>query len=179
MRRIHHLRGLLALPFVLSLVACASGPQPIAYGADACDFCRMAISDPRFGGEVVSAKGKVHKFDSAECLASYVVASGDTAVASLWVNDFRHPGSFVDATRARFVRAPGGVSTPMGEAIFAFAPEADGAAEARTLGGTAMTWPEVLALVRSRGHGAPGAPGAPGTPGARGVPGAPGPVDAR
>lgn len=131
------------------LLACASGPQPIAYGRDACDFCRMAIADPRFGGEVVSAKGKVRKFDSAECLASYVAASGDSTVATVWVSDFRHPGTFVEATRAVFVRAPGGVSTPMGEALFAFGGDADAAAEARALGGTAMRWSDVLALVRA------------------------------
>ena len=152
----HHVRSslALALSLSLSLLACARGPQPIAYGADACEYCRMAISDPRFGGEIVSTKGKVHKFDSAECLASYVASAGDSAIATLWVNDFRHPGTFVDATRAHFVRAPGGVSTPMGEAIFAFAPESDAAAEARTLGGTAMSWTDVLALARERRHGA-------------------------
>ena len=154
----HHVRSslgvLLVLGLALVLVGCAGkGPRPIAYGADACDYCRMAISDPRFGGEVVSPKGKVRKFDSAECLASYVAASGDSATATLWVSDFRHPGTFVDATRARFVRAPGGISTPMGEAIFAFAPDADVAAEARTLGGIAMSWTDLLGRVRSHAHG--------------------------
>lgn len=164
MRAVHHLRTSLSLALVLALAlavaGCTHGPQPISYGADACEFCRMAISDPRFGGEVVSSKGKVRKFDSAECLASYVAAAGNAAFASIWVSDFRHPGTFVDATRAKFVRAPGGVSTPMGEAIFAFAPEADAAAEAGALGGTPMSWTDLLALERGKAHTASGEPNA-------------------
>lgn len=161
MRAVHHLRASLSVALVVALAlavtGCARGPQPIAYGSDACDYCRMAISDPRFGGEVVTAKGKVKKFDSAECLASYVAAAGDATFASVWVSDFRHPGTLVDATRAKFVRAPGGVSTPMGEAIFAFAPEADAAAEAGALGGTAMSWTDLLTLERGKAASRDGA----------------------
>ena len=39
-----------ALLLVALLAACDRGPRPIAYGRDACDYCRMVISDPRYGG---------------------------------------------------------------------------------------------------------------------------------
>lgn len=146
-------RNVLAATLALLLVACARGPQPIAYGTDACEYCRMAISDPRFGGELVTKRGKVHKFDSVECLASFYQGARADA-GSLWVSDFRHPGQFVAAEQAKYVRARGAISSPMGQGLFAFAPEADVAAEARALGGAPMTWAEVQALVRREGHGA-------------------------
>lgn len=145
------LRAALAAAAVL-LVACARGPQPIAIGSDACETCRMTISDARFGAELVTTKGKVRKFDSVECLAAYyLTAEAQGAVRSVWVTDFRHPGTFVPAEEAKFVRAKGSaeISSPMGAGLFAFAPDADVAAEARQLGGTAMTWSDVVALARA------------------------------
>lgn len=138
---------------VVVLAACSRGPQPIAYGSDACESCRMTISDQRFGAELVTTKGKVRKFDSVECMAQYyLTAEAQGAVRSVWVTDFRRPGTFVPAERAKFVRAKGEISSPMGVGLFAFAPDVDVAAEAQRLGGTAMTWSEVVALARG-GHG--------------------------
>ena len=73
--------------------ACARDPRPIAYDADGCAYCRMQISDPRFGAELVTTKGKVYAFDSIECLvAFYRQANAAHDVRSVWVSDYRNPG---------------------------------------------------------------------------------------
>ncbi|MGB5288980.1 MAG: hypothetical protein WBN42_10875, partial [Ignavibacteriaceae bacterium] len=54
------------LPLLFLLASCGSKPEPINYGKDECEFCRMQISDNRYGAELVTDKGKVYKFDSIE-----------------------------------------------------------------------------------------------------------------
>ena len=49
------------LPFFLYLScfqSCNAGPVPIKPGKDNCQFCKMTISDIRFGAEIITAKGK-------------------------------------------------------------------------------------------------------------------------
>lgn len=77
------------------------GPQAIEIGRDACDFCRMVIVDGRFGGEIVTQKGKVYKFDSLKCLVGFYggVAAEKTAV---YVQDFLKPGTLLPAESAVF-----------------------------------------------------------------------------
>ncbi len=62
----------LAIALFLSLSSCNTGPQPIIIGKDVCDFCKMPISDKRFGAEIVTQKGKVFKFDDAHCIKSFM-----------------------------------------------------------------------------------------------------------
>jgi copper chaperone NosL len=133
------------------LAACARGPRPIAYGSDACAYCRMVISDQRYGAELMTAKGKVHTFDSIECLASYSLQRRPAGSAdSAWVTDFEHPGTLVPAAAAWYLRAPG-PSSPMGKGLTAFAPTADTARLRRSFGGEPMRWADVLALVEREG----------------------------
>ena len=141
-------RRTLALTLAASLVACAPrGPQPIAYGTESCDVCRMTISEPRFGAEVLTTTGKARKFDSIECLANYVLqARTEGTLASAWVTDYRQPGTFIAADSAVYLREAGPHS-PMGMRLMAFAPGSDVAALVREFGGAPLSWPELLALV--------------------------------
>lgn len=43
--------------------------DPIHYGSDYCDHCKMQITDKRFGGVILTKAGKSLKYDSIECLA--------------------------------------------------------------------------------------------------------------
>lgn len=128
---------------LLALLACARGPQPIAFNADTCEYCRMQISDPRFGGEIVTHKGKVLKFDSIECLVDYYKQPRARAdAASIWVIDFTHPGTLIDARTARYLELRPGMS-PMGRALAAAASDAD-TTRLRDAGvRSVMTWSQV------------------------------------
>ena len=137
-------------PLLAGIVGCNSGPRPLMAGQDGCDFCRMMIADTRFGGELVTRTGRVHTFDSIECLASYVSAAGDTTgMRGIWVADFASK-RLVPAATARYLLG-GKMHSPMGRDIASFASTA-GAEELRqTYQGEVITWQEVLALVRARG----------------------------
>ena len=128
----------------LAVGACTTASvHPIAYdGTETCEYCRMVITDRRFGAEVVTASGKAHKFDSIECLASYVAALDDQRQAkSVWVTDYAAPGTLIPAQSARFVRISDGPGSPMGLGLRAFAAIPAGSQ------GEVLDWRGVLALV--------------------------------
>jgi len=151
---------LLLLVAALALCACSGArggaPSPIEYGQRDCDFCRMTISDPRYAAELVTNTGKVHPFDSIECLAGYYAQLADPAsVRALWVSDYAHPGRFLRADSARFVRVAG-PGSPMGRGLRAYAASADAnvagnVPRGESGGSEPMAWPQVLALVSREG----------------------------
>ena len=134
----------------LAAACAAGGPRAIAYGEESCAYCRMTITDPRFGAEVRTETGLVHTFDSIECVASFVNASDATRLQGIWVTDYERPGTLVPAGDATFWRAGGGVS-PMGKGLVATA----GARPPATLSspGEPLRWGEVVALVAREGIG--------------------------
>ncbi|HEV2643264.1 MAG TPA: nitrous oxide reductase accessory protein NosL [Candidatus Elarobacter sp.] len=138
----------MTVAIVMLAIACSGGPRPIAYGRADCTYCRMRIDDPRFGGEIVSAHGKVLQFDAVECMASYYRALPDRGSAtSLWVADFDHPGTLLPVASAQFVRITGGTAkgSPMG-GLLAVRSGSDVRPLRAQLGDlTTMTWNEVVA----------------------------------
>lgn len=145
MRRYVPQRRAIASVLLLLLAACgAHGPEPIVLGADGCDFCRMTISDARFGGEAVTRKGRVHKFDSIECLAGWARTAPAGSVRALYVIDTQHPGTFVLAASAGFIKG-GFMNSPMGRSLVGFANPKLAEEQRTMLGGTVLTWAEVLA----------------------------------
>lgn len=151
------LRSIVAVGMAAIVIACSSGPQPIAYGRDECVWCHMLISDQRYGAELVNAHGKALMFDSIECLVSYYESLGadrDAQARSLWVTDYVRPGTLISAGAAHFVHVEGPAS-PMGRGIFALASVEDaGRVEGRT-SDAPMAWDDVLAMARREGWGAP------------------------
>lgn len=104
--------------FSFFLTSCAHKAEPIAYGKDQCDNCKMGISDAKFGAELVSKKGKIFKFDSDECMIHYYIENESTQKdwAMILVADFAKPNTLIDALKATFIQSDK-ISSPMGENI--------------------------------------------------------------
>jgi copper chaperone NosL len=122
-------RRRVAVAAVALAAACAQpGPRAIAYGDEVCRHCHMTIADPRFAAELVTARGRVHVFDDIGCLAIFAAAGTvpPEQVHSLWVHDFLHPDSLLDARAAVYLRMEG-MNTPMGSQLVALrvGPRAD------------------------------------------------------
>ena len=147
MRRPHASAWLLALVLVLASACAPRGPQPIAYDAESCHYCRMTISDPRFGAEVLTSTGRPHVFDSIECLATFVASQAPAALRGVWVSDWNHPGTFVAVDSAEFRRLPGPAGSPMGEGWVATA--RGHAPGGMPNAGAALRWADVLASART------------------------------
>ena len=134
-----------ALVAVAALLGCGQGTPAIAYDVDACDFCRMTISDQRFGAVARTAGGRLMHFDSIECLAGWITAQDDPP-REIWVTDAGAPGVLIPIGKARFHRATVGRS-PMGRGYMAVA--ATRPVTARD--GAELSWSDVLAEVRREG----------------------------
>ena len=127
---------------MLTAAGCASvPPRDLVVNEDACEHCKMQISDPRFGSQVVTTTGRQVVFDSPECLAEFLARTPADKIASVWVLDVEHPGTWIAAEAAGYL-IDAGLRSPMGR-ITAFAtPAAAEAARAR-LGGQPLDWDAV------------------------------------
>ncbi|MDX5324876.1 MAG: nitrous oxide reductase accessory protein NosL [Bacteroidota bacterium] len=114
------MRTLAILITSMILFGCSSGPEPIRYGEEACDFCQMTIVDNRFGCELVTDKGKIYKFDAIECMANYQEAHSDVSWSHVMVTDFTKPGLLLDAENALILHSEG-LPSPMGGYLSAVA----------------------------------------------------------
>lgn len=124
------------------LVACTpGGPREIAYGEEACGYCRMSITDRRFGAQALTATGRVQTFDSIECLAGYVLGVDAAQLRGAWVTDFHRPGTFVAADSATYWQVDG--ASPMGRGLVATTGDRRPAGAA----GAPLAWASVVALV--------------------------------
>lgn len=140
---------------VVASCKAGGGPRPLVVGEDSCEYCKMAISDVRYGGEVRTSTGRIHTFDAVECLASYIAAAGDGATfEGVWVADFQG-GGMIAADSARFVSG-GTLHSPMGRQLTSFSPARSPAELTERYGGKVLTWREVLALSPTPPQGAAG-----------------------
>lgn len=130
---------------VLGLSSCSTEPEPLRVGKDNCDFCKMTISDQRFGAEIVTKKSKIFKFDDQHCLVSYMKADGfDTEnVAGVYFTDFNKPHGLIPVEQAHFLQSPD-LKSPMNGNIAAFSHEDSLGNALPKYYGNRITWEEML-----------------------------------
>ncbi len=133
-----YLMGLVAL---FLAVSCSPEAQPINYGSDQCDFCRMTIVDKAHAAEVVTKKGRAYKFDSGECMIQFVQQNQSEAALML-ITDFDQPGNLINASKAIFLISPN-IPSPMGANLSAFASKEKATEIQQEKGGDLYNWQEV------------------------------------
>ena len=125
----------------LFIFSCNVSPKAIDY--DGCHFCKMTIVDKVHGGEIVTNKGKVYKFDASECMINFL-KEFDTSIVELYLaNNYSEPEVFIDATKATFIISEN-IPSPMGAFLSAFKNKADAEKAKAEKGGTLYTWIELL-----------------------------------
>jgi copper chaperone NosL len=136
---------------LLAVWACSPQPQPIAYGDDACETCLMGIADERWGSEIVTRTGKIHTFDSVECMVAYLLHEAEPEeVHSVWVTDFADPPTLISVAEAFFLRSDN-LKSPMGLGLTAFGEESiRSRAVLDSFGGDLFSWDQVVEHVRSQ-----------------------------
>jgi copper chaperone NosL len=121
---------LIAFLGIIFLMSCTTETEPINYGKDNCQFCKMTIMDNKYGCEVVTQKGKVFKFDDVSCMIKYINISEQTPkeYAQIVVNSYDKPANLVDVNQLFFVVSPNFASPMMGH-VAAFSTEKDSEAK--------------------------------------------------
>lgn len=134
----------------LTASSCTPSPEPIRFGTDQCELCKMTISDQRFGAEIVVKTGKAYKFDSIECMVNYLRTRqlDSASVALLLVTDFLSPGTLIDAKSAVYLRSEQ-VPSPMGADVSAYATSAAALALQLQHGGDVLSWEQVQQYIAS------------------------------
>jgi copper chaperone NosL len=118
-----------------------SGPEPIAYGRDACAHCRMHLGSPGFAGELRDRRGVLTKYDDVGCLLRAMLESREE-MPEAWVED-HDGGDLVPLLTAHLVRGVPG-STPMGSGIVAFRDQTAARAFVAAGGGTPVALEELV-----------------------------------
>ena len=140
---------LMFLILAVSFNSCQNNPEPISYGQDDCAHCRMVISDQKFGGELITQKGKLYKFDSIECLAAYYRSLNVKDVQSMWTIDFSNPGLWVKADVAYYLRSKN-IPSPMGMFLSSYASRVTSEEMKTQMDGDLLNWQEVLIVVEKK-----------------------------
>lgn len=139
---------IVAMPVLLLLIGCSQEPAEIHYQQDECEHCKMMIADSRFAAQLVTEKGKAHKFDAIECLTSYRHNhSGQLDGTAIWVSDFRNPGTWLKGTEAVYIQSEV-IRSPMGQNLLAFENKAEAKEHLEEYPGEILTWTEVRQIVQ-------------------------------
>lgn len=124
--------------------SCKVKPEPFAYGKDVCDDCKMTIMEPKFGGEIITKKGKIYKFDDAHCLVHFMKAGNakDADVSQIVFLDYNNEKNFLDAKSSAFVTSEQ-LKSPMNGNTACFASKELAQENAKQTNGIVKTWEEV------------------------------------
>ncbi|MCB0685802.1 MAG: hypothetical protein KDC53_04735 [Saprospiraceae bacterium] len=113
------IRACYYLSMISILSACEVSPQAINYEIDQCSACKMTISDPRFGAELITTKGKIFKFDAIECMVPELLKSGTSGYSYILATDYNNPGVLVEAQKLYFLISRE-IPSPMGGFLSAY-----------------------------------------------------------
>lgn len=128
---------------MLTLISCGSNePKPIKINSDSCDFCKMTISNGKFGAELITKKGRYYMFDDLACMVQF--AKSNTAVPNqfFFVNDYLKDNTLIPAETAHFIKG-GKINSPMRGNIAAFSSDKEQNEFGQKLEAQRITWSEV------------------------------------
>jgi copper chaperone NosL len=154
MKPISFTYSLIALSIIA--ISCSPKTEPFNYGKDNCYFCKMGIVDPKYGGEVVTKKSKVYKFDDLVCMVRFLQSGTltENEIAKKVIINFVQKDSFgekengfLDVSKAVFWASPE-LRSPMGSNAAAF--ESQQAAEKAKAGkdGLLLSWDDLIKKIK-------------------------------
>lgn len=135
---------LLFLSFLM--ISCGSNePQPIKLNVDSCEFCKMTISNGKFGAELLTKKGRYYKFDDLSCMLLYAKENTNVQVQSFFVNDYSKDNTLIPAEQSFYLRG-GALNSPMRGNFAAFASDKEQDNFQKQLDAKTLTWQQVFTL---------------------------------
>ena len=129
----------------LLLQSCNTGPETIVTGRDNCYFCKMTITDIKYGAEIVTKKGKAYKFDDVHCTLAFLHSKmmEEKDIKDIYLVDFAGDHSLVK-TGESFLLQGEAIHGPMNGNVIAFKNEDSLKEMAVQLKGEAMSWDKLI-----------------------------------
>lgn len=136
--------AVVSLLLLFLLPSCSSGPQPVILNKDICDHCKMTISDLKFGGELVTKKGKIYKFDDAKCQQAFLKAGTVKSdnIGTEYLLNHAGNGELLETNKAFLLRSTE-FRSPMGGDLAAFKTKEDAEAAQKRFNGTITYWNDI------------------------------------
>ncbi len=110
------IRAAASVFLILSFFACKGGneeqlPVDFVWDREACEECKMALSDPHYSAQVIDPDGRAYYFDDVGCAVLWLERQPWKDKARTWVNDVKTT-EWIEAQKANWVS--GDPLTPMG-----------------------------------------------------------------
>lgn len=131
-----------ALIGILCVSCSNSAPVPVHLHQDACNYCKMTISDGRFAGEVITKKGRIYKFDDLACMIRYAASVQLPEKTRYYIGDFTKENQLTDATTAWYFRHET-LRSPMGGNSAAFISRDSAVFRAAAYQTIAINWEDI------------------------------------
>ena len=133
-----------AMVFVFFLSSCSTYPAQIKLGTDHCYFCKMTITDARFGAEVVTKKGKLYKFDDVHCMLSFLQSNAlvKNDIGGIYLTDYSNRNQLLKASEAVLLLSEQ-LHSPMNGNIAAFSNNDSMKKFKDQFNGKETTWSEI------------------------------------
>lgn len=130
---------------ILSLSGCSTEPEPIVIGKDNCHYCKMTISDNKFGAEVITTKGKIFKYDELHCLLSEISEKGIDInnIKDYYFTDFCN-GHKLSVSQKSFFLKSDKLKAPMGGNVAVFSSHDSLQVYKSTLIGEEINWNDLI-----------------------------------
>lgn len=134
-------KAVMAFSMIAMMSSCNTGPEPLKTGIDNCHFCKMTISDVRFGAELVTKKGKVYKFDDSKCMINYLgTKEVETKnIKGLYLTNYSGSHQLIDVNTALLLKAEE-LRSPMGGNVAAFDNKDSLVTIQKRFNGTIVNW---------------------------------------
>lgn len=128
----------------VALLACGGAHPTAIHAGDICTHCKRAITDTKFGAQLVSTNGESSTFHTPGCLAKYLPGHSG-GVKTVFVTDYSN-GELFSVANALFVRAR--IDETTGERdYYAFRSATEAAKYAKEHNSGVVDWAAVRTLV--------------------------------
>ena len=140
--KIRNLFALLIIGFVM--IACSKERKPIKYGEDQCAYCSMAIVKKTHSAQLVTEKGKQHKYDAIECMVNHKRENQSKFDnARFFIANYSNPGEMINAKKATYLISKE-LPSPMGANLTGFKDSVQAKKIQKKKGGKLYNWQELL-----------------------------------
>lgn len=133
------------------MLGCTVEPEPLIFGSESCHHCAMRILDPRYGGLILTKKGKSYKFDALECLLKFEAEKLDKQeiIKARYVFNTFKKGELIKLEQAIFLVIPT-MRSPMGIGIWASDSTEEISKAKAEHGGEVLDWSQLKNLLEKK-----------------------------